>query len=116
MGWDGRAANNGSAQVLINWVDEEMLRTSTGVEASSNPQQNEAGDFWIGDATPAEKNTLLQHRRAAGSLSPSLRIAVGDREGMIQEHMQAWDLRGRNFYAGKSRGKMPGVLIVEQRE
>jgi hypothetical protein len=61
-GWNGRSGDGGSNQVLVNWVDHEIVRTSNDTECSPNYApapvvvgcrwQNETGDFWVGNPTP----------------------------------------------------------------
>jgi hypothetical protein len=50
-GWGSRGGGSGGNQVLVNWVDSQVVRTSNNPDAMyfDTGWQNEAGDFWIGD-------------------------------------------------------------------
>jgi hypothetical protein len=54
VGWRGRSADGGSNQLLVNWVDHEVVRTSNDAEAAPGSTNicSETGDFWVGNPTP----------------------------------------------------------------
>jgi hypothetical protein len=55
VGWNGRNADGGSNQVLVNWVDREIVRTSMDTETvAANKICNETGDFWVGNLPATE--------------------------------------------------------------
>ena len=46
-----RDAVNGSNQVLANWVDHQIIRTSSNVWAEKDSWSDDVGDFWVGELT-----------------------------------------------------------------
>jgi hypothetical protein len=118
QGWDGRKASAGGNQVLYNWMDHEQLNVSGNAANSKN--QNEAGDFWVGDATgayhritPAEIEALQKAQPFEISLvnattsAPSVRIrAKGNARASWVEIV---DMHGRTI----ERKSLPNLTVAE---
>jgi hypothetical protein len=102
VGWAGRGGDGGSNQVLLNWMDHEIVRTSNDTECSpdyayTDPSkgryQNETGDFWVGNPTAV----LPQAAKPAvnpNGVTPNAAITVFDmlgRQIKISSRSLAWD-------------------------
>jgi hypothetical protein len=53
VGWLGRDGGGGSNQVLVNWQDSVIIKTTNSLQVDSNKakthQYNDVGDFWVGN-------------------------------------------------------------------
>jgi hypothetical protein len=50
MGWNWRDCSQGSNQVLLNWVDHQVVRSTAYQFAGTDKiEQYETGDFWVGN-------------------------------------------------------------------
>jgi hypothetical protein len=65
-GLDERGCSWGSNQELINWKDHEQIHTSNAVTSAaikagdrSLSEQNETGDFWVGNPPPHQEQVAL---------------------------------------------------------
>jgi hypothetical protein len=95
QGWDGRECGQGGNQVLYNWVDHQQLCTSLGASGSS--QQNEAGDFWVGDAPTIINEVPSAHNRRVSAKRSGIVLPDGIQDGLQHDHIAARDLRGRRI-------------------
>jgi hypothetical protein len=79
VGWDGRDGSGGSNQVLINWQDSVVIRTTNALEATTSPnhQYNGVGDFWVGTpGTTVSKAANPTISPNGGNFTDSVRITL----------------------------------------
>ena len=103
----GRDLSSGSNQVLVNWIDHQIIRTSRDTANHLAlpgtlgqwwlAAQNETGDFWEAGLTPVVPPVVRQ-------------APVPDGRGMLKK---VFDLRGREIGNGRSLKLLKGVYIVE---
>jgi hypothetical protein len=80
VGWEDRAAQQGSSQVLMNFFDHQIIRT-TDDGASGSTQtawENDFGDFWVGDMPTPAIAPAQQTQLSSGISAPTGSVSVFD--------------------------------------
>lgn len=95
VGWNDRAANTGSSQVLMNWVDHQIIRTSTDAADNNNNTawHNDFGDFWVGNPPPVTtiKAPVTEAFALAGNVSISVFDMLGRKMSGNQSAPLTWE-------------------------
>ena len=98
IGWCGRGGCGGSNQVLCNWVDSQIIRTSqdseyTGVSSTCggapNSWFNDFGDFWVSDPSTGIVPGVVPPAADSRSLLP----------GSDYDAIAIYDMLGRKIYS-----------------
>jgi hypothetical protein len=91
VGWRGRNGDGGCNQVLVNWVDQQIVRTS--MDTMSPPgaanMNNEAGDFWVGNVPPVGVTTQI---------APAMALPLKNNALVV------YDMVGRQLYSNATHG------------
>jgi hypothetical protein len=95
-GWGSRGAGGGGNQVLVNWLDSQIVRTSMNIDSRTieNGNQNEAGDFWVDTSLTVLKKIPF------APVNPTLsrgtyRVSLGQAgTGLAGNSSRLWDIRG----------------------
>jgi hypothetical protein len=116
-GIDSRGSERGGNQVLFNWVDSQVVRTSQARWAAAASEQNENGDFWVSDGSTTAASVPLISASVANT-TQSVRYALIGKEGRASDryshNAKIWDLKGRLCSVKNTRSRLPAVYIMEK--
>jgi hypothetical protein len=114
-GINSRNSENGSNQVLVNWVDEQVIRTSLAAWGNKEQsQQNESGDFWLGNIPPVLKIMRVPGKSQAEAFRLTIVPDFSSLNSRIQGHGSIWDISGRRHFPEGPGTGLPTVGIMER--
>jgi hypothetical protein len=113
VGWRGRNADGGCNQVLVNYVDHEVVRTSMDTMNTSGVAGcNETGDFWLGNATTTIAPRNVQPDVSAGkALTQNVSRTVYDMLG--RQVLNSAPLK-RGVYFVQVRDMSSGIVKTQK--
>jgi hypothetical protein len=102
VGWGGRDNSGGSNQVLCNWVDHQIIRTSNDAQGAG--WYNDFGDFWVGNPSPIITQVV----------APSVSLHKTETNG---SNIKIFDLLGRELLNSQNNRMLKkGVYFVQHRD
>jgi hypothetical protein len=114
-GWDNRGGAGGSNQVLINWIDHEIVRTSNGLQGSDF--QCETGDFWVANGEPSGiKLPFIRQGLNHNVIGPTYSVTY-DRQmlhDLTRGIVNIWDITGRTRNTEKIRDGARAIFIMKK--